>query len=195
MKTYIPRFHDQHQDIDRLIENLLLADQARDVARIRSLLKDLRDRLENHHGAERELFFEKISNDPRLNEGGPFCTYFFDFFMNNRPLQIAHRKLKALGFTEALSIPDEMQSYFSNQSPLCIPLEEHLALQFLVQGLQKTFTATETGAPVPQEAVSRALIFLQDLARRNVHKEETCLWALSQQILDASVFAELAALT
>jgi hypothetical protein len=201
MTSYIPRFYQQHQKITRLIEDLVQIKPASNKARARAILADLGPLLEEHHHAERVFFFDQIRDDPRIQQGGPFCTYFFYLFMNNRPLEMAEQKLKALGLKGLYLIPADLQPYFSENSPLSIPLEEHLAIQLLVQGLHEVFAEGEEGDIPPffpeaiSSAISQALNSLQDLVRLNFHKEETCLWSLSQQILDASALAELRALT
>ena len=82
------------------------------------------------HFAAEEKLFKQLLNSPHLNHGGPRCTYYMGLFLN---AQMSHRRFNVLSKiipiqvleSNLLNFPD----WIIENSPLKIPLEEHLWVQ------------------------------------------------------------------
>ncbi|OFZ28975.1 MAG: hypothetical protein A2622_12815 [Bdellovibrionales bacterium RIFCSPHIGHO2_01_FULL_40_29] len=141
--------------------------------------------LRDHHDRELELLFSKAP-ERGLQQGGPFCSYYFEFFMTNRPLKAAEYWIKKLtGKATIVQVPDAINIYFTNNSQLTIPLEEHLALGALAQAL------FENIEQAPSEILSEAFYYFEDLLKLNLKKEESCLWVLLQSIMEPQYLLSL----
>lgn len=181
--TWTSELIQEHQKILGHLKNLREAWSNRDSTAFRQSAGKLSEELEQHHQHEMNLIFRPMEHQKRLREGGPFCTYFFDFRMNFQPIHTVETDLRKQGFNEfKIQIPNDLQSYFNDNSPLTIPLEEHLAIHTWAHALA-ALPAQLTDAQT--EWVEQVLPRLQDLIEANMQKEERCLFAFATQLLHA----------
>lgn len=190
MTTYHPLLKAQHRSILETLQSTEENWKKGHRKACKILLEELTHLLVKHHQDEIEFLFAKVRARHQMREGGPFCSYFFDFFMNNRPQsQVESRLTQLTGQKYTLPIPENLKSYFSEQSLFCIPLEEHLAAQALAQGLNEALARPGTQN---DPWIAESLGVLQDLIQSNFQKEETCLWEAVRQIQDPQLQADLA---
>lgn len=186
---YVPILKMQHEEILLIFESSERLWRERELEQCRSQLETLLPLLTEHLESERAFLFENLRPNPRLCEGGPFCGYFFEFFMHNRPLVVAEKMIASRqGLKKEIEIPKSIEIFFNENSLLKIPLEEHMAIQAFCQELVITFKSyTKKDDPWIDDVFSTT----KDLIATNQRKEETCLWAAAQQIMEPQLFAEL----
>lgn len=184
-----PVLKKQHDDILEILQALEANWEQKYFESCRRLTGELHRLLEEHHKTECGLLFDKVRTRHQMREGGPFCSYFFDFFMNNRPQNRVEKAMTQwLGKDFVLSIPDHLNVYFTEKSLFCIPLEEHLAAQAICLGLIRAFAGPN---PTNMSWIQDSLSLLRDLIQSNFRKEETCLWEAIKQIKDPHLQADL----
>lgn len=187
--TYIPLFKNQHDLIFQKIETSEQHWSLGEKNLCLSELKSLKDLLIQHHDAERQHFFLPLRDLPKMNQGGPFCSYFFEFFMNNRPLLMTETFISEnRNKVTLIPIPSVVESFFSTGSLLAIPIEEHLACEAVCEELIQTL---ENLTPKAGAWVTKALSFLKDLITTNHRKEETCLWIAAGNALEPAHYQQL----
>ncbi len=189
MKDYVPSLKNHHEDIRASLErSLAYWDQGLNEKTLLEV-KTLHSLLADHHKAETERLFSLLKGLPQMNQGGPFCSYFFEFFMTNRPLArienlIAQHRGQIIKILPAAEIED----YFSTGSLLTVPLEEHMASETLCSeillSLQENPTTTSPW-------IGEALQTLRDIVHSNLQKEESCLWVAAQYALGPSTIENL----
>lgn len=189
---YIPALKLQH---DQILEGVEAGAKHWAEKKPIECLNDIRSLLVllyQHHENEREILFDKLKSLPKMNQGGPFCTYFFEFFANNRPLARAERLVSKRRKTKTqLEIPQNVDRFFKEGSLLSIPIEEHLAAEFVCEELIMTL---DSSLPEQREWIAEALIALKDLLLTNHNKEETCLWVAASMALDPPTYEALSKL-
>lgn len=182
MKPFDPLLKSQHSSIMEALKNFEISWLNRDEAECKKTLLTLHQVVLQHHDIEWEQLFAKIYSHSKLNQGGPYCTYFFDSFIRNRPrekvTQILKENLNLDSADSEFRIPKSLQAVFKINSMLSVPLEEHIALQMLIEAMIKTISNWNT---LNQNWFNQCLELTRDLARQNIEKEETCLWVLIHQ--------------
>ncbi len=154
--------------------------QSQEIPAFKDCLEKLLEGLNKHHASEMEKIFSRMQNDPRLPQGGPMCTFFFDARMTFQPLRIVEEILAELKVPFESPIPIELKEYFDKNSPLTIPLEEHIAQKLIVQTL---LGLTDLKNRHNFRPVTKAISFLQDVSNSNFAKEERCLFEFARQLL------------
>ncbi|MFP5519770.1 MAG: hypothetical protein ACLGGX_07695 [Bdellovibrionia bacterium] len=129
------------------------------------------DAIENeHHFKEEECLFSKLLGKKQLAEGGPFCVLYFDNYMMNQPKEILQQA--KLGWHVS-----ELQKHFiGTNSPLEIPVSEHVATHELCRHLINNYT--------PEEATWQRIKFRYlEIQQMHVQKENNCLFYIAEKIL------------
>jgi hypothetical protein len=67
-------------------------------------LLHLGERIGELHRKEEYLLFHRLFKNPRLREGGPMCSYFFDQHLSENPFQKIQEKIERL-----IEIPDHLK--------------------------------------------------------------------------------------
>lgn len=182
MKPFDPVLKQQHETIIKSLNHLEICWQYRLKDQCQQLLLLLLKQIDEHHHQEWHQLFSRIEKDPALNQGGPFCTYFFDSFLSRRPqektLQIFSASQNPLIAQKPFIIPDAWKRPFESGSMITVPLEEHVALKVLVEAL---IEAIDDWKNLDQPWFSFCLNYVIDLAKMNFEKEETCLWTICQE--------------
>lgn len=120
---------------------------------------------ESHHKKEEILFFSKIHDHPQLCESGPLCSYYFDPFMMNSPIEWAKKNTNTIPTIESWQ-----SAFYDLKGPIIIPVDEHRAgktiLNFLITH-QKTISEFE---------FTRLMKFYKELQYAHMEKEEHCFF-------------------
>lgn len=184
MKTFDPILKRQHVNILKALNEVCYQWKELNIAACGLALNKLSFLLSEHHDSEFSILFSKIWNDPKLKEGGPFCTYFFNFFLNDRPFarvtKIINQVRSPKNTMLSCEIPENLQPLFENNSMASIPIEEHLATKNLAREMNYIILNWDKKNLT---WFSMALNELQELIQKNIEKEETCLWALTEEIV------------
>ena len=172
----------QHEEIWQSWQALFESWHKREAESCQKAAAKLHQQLENHFLSEDEILFSKVAGNPLLNGGGPFCAYFYDLFMMDRPLEKALKRINQNRSTEnrlrTIEIPESAKPYFAANSMICVPVEEHIALLALLSELEAVFKTW----PVRNENwLDFTLEDFQKILRANLEKEENCLWLIAQQ--------------
>ncbi|HND84881.1 MAG TPA: hypothetical protein PLU50_03700 [Pseudobdellovibrionaceae bacterium] len=131
-----------------------------------------------HHEAELQVLFQPMEHQPRLKEGGPMCSYFFDTRMNLSPINMVEAFVRKCGQAQyKVLVPNNLMSYFQDNSPLWIPLEEHVAIHAIATFVRDHFKE------IPPKKVAEALDMLQSFCSQNFRKEDSCLFEFAKQVL------------
>lgn len=128
-----------------------------------------------HDRKEEEIWFKRLHENPKLSEGGPFCTLYFDFYVRYPPLEIAKK------ITGANPIPSAARSFFyQNYSQVRIPTDEHQSCEHILSFLKQNWTAltNDRRASIANEYNSLLL--------RHLDKEESCLKEVTKRLLQSS---------
>ncbi|MGZ5278454.1 MAG: hypothetical protein ACXWC9_00830 [Pseudobdellovibrionaceae bacterium] len=172
---------EEHRRILACLQDVRVSWGAKDLSHFKQSAWVLNQEIEKHHRTEMTKLFHPMEHQKRLREGGPFCTYFFDFRMNFKPLNTVETDLRKQGPADfKIEIPSDLKSYFDANSPLTIPLEEHLAIAAWSQALERLPNVL---SEAQTEWVDQVLPRLQDLIEANIQKEERCLFAFANQLL------------
>ncbi len=189
---YVPAFKDQHQKIQESIKAVIENWQSGLIPETIIQLKILQAFLRDHHEIEQTLLFQPLSGRPKMNQGGPFCSYFFESFMANRPCVISETMISKLRGQKVHSvIPPSSQKFFEAQDLLTIPIEEHIACEFLCENLIPVLNDYKIESAA---AVTDVMDYLKNLISTNHLKEETCLWIAAAAAMEATEYAKLSAL-
>ncbi len=184
MSDFNSTLHLQHEDIMKTYNGLKTAWDDRNESVCKHLSIHLQGLIKSHHQDEYDILFHKLFGNPVIQTGGPFCMYFFDFFMMNRPFTKALNRINELKPPDQklkeIEIPESLAHYFKEKSMLSVPIEEHLSQEALIDEIQASMQSWEA---IDQTWVSRALEDLWDILKRNIEKEETCLWAVAKSIV------------
>ncbi|WP_409479065.1 hypothetical protein [Pseudobdellovibrio sp. HCB154] len=123
-----------------------------------------------HQYNEEKLIFTKLLKKERLKEGGPFCVLFFDEHVISPPAQLVKKYT-----TKDLTYCEHQDVFKKDRSPLEIPLEEHVALENLLQSL--------LAKPDENLIDHPALVLLETLFHRHHEKEEKCFLKICESLL------------
>lgn len=143
---------------------------------------------ENHHQKEEDFIFKKIADDPRLLMGGPYCTYYFDLFLQNRPAEFADRLVKKWTGKTFQSTPNAFHQMVSTKNlPLAIPLEDHESGRRILKGMGHLNLEIKNNEGKPNETQLEALknLFLTywDIQKSHFLREENCFIILCQELV------------
>lgn len=153
--------------------------QANTAQEQRSLLDWLWREVEGRlHSQEETLLYPLVAANPRLAEGGPYCTHYFDQHLNNSPSQ----KAKSLTGSEA-GWEERQRSFCDLQSPILIPLEEHRSLKHILRYLIET-QLSDADFLLAFE-IYRSLLYL------HLTKEERCFFRVCQSLIAKPELDEL----
>lgn len=190
---FLLEFFNEHIQILRRLEEF-----KRDIDGPQSwdALKDFFAYCENEiagrHNLKEELFlFPAMSGKAEIRAGGPLCMLYFERHLAHHPLD---RSAAASGKKRMQpnpgNVPEHLRGFFEQNSPVCIPIMDHLA-----EG-ELTERANELLAGEPNQDALRELKFLSDvymdLVREHFEKENNCLLPMCHTILSAGDLDECA---
>lgn len=144
-----------------------------------------------HHDKEEEVLFPALARHGRLREGGPRCTFFFKYKMDGAYINdimevVAQRK-------ETLKPPshnENVLSFFKENSPLTIPLEEHDVGFYTVQLINQEIQKYKEN-PQSSTQLSRFVNLYAGLMDLHIRKEDECLFVMASEQLSAEIKNDL----
>lgn len=145
---------------------------------IKQTLEFLDFYVEKYHQEKEEMtLYPLVAGHPRVNQGGPMCSFFYDYHMNSNPLiktgQLVGKSINVNTFDFC---PEHLKTYFVNRSPISIPLEDHLSTRMLLHFIRNEF---ESLINEPQQAKLRsALQLMSEIHEFHVQKEEKCFFLM-----------------
>lgn len=165
----------EHAQILRLLDLIEMSPDSGEIP-IQNFL-----RFENeHHRLEEELLFNKVLHHPRLREGGPFCTLYFDQHVVCPPRERFRKLAKRTHPPLA-----RHETYRKNPSPLDIPLEEHAVLSAMTTELLQRAQVQRS------EDLRSVVTALRQLLLLHIEKEENCFFRLCEAILTPAEMVEI----
>ena len=170
MKEIIRLLRDQHQEILKLINH---------KERILELIRFVE---EEHHPLEENELFPFIFQQQFAQQGGPRCTYFMGLRLQMNPLDQIKMKLNEFyrlsGFRPT---PYPMPAWLIHQTPLSIPMEEHVLGAELAQSIEFILSAKEFRWR--QEFLQAFYDGYARLLQLHIDKEDNCLFVMCEQKL------------
>lgn len=136
------------------------------------LIQEVEDK---QHYQEEILIYPKLFKNPRLSEGGPYCTLYFDIHISNPPESLATR---LTGTT-----PDWQghQNIFKTQhTPILIPLKEHRSLRHILIYL------SQNSPSLDDKEFEKLFQSYQQLLFHHLTKEARCFFRVCQTLLSES---------
>ncbi len=127
---------------------------------------------QKHHHKEETLLFKKIYLNKHIHEGGPMCTFFYDFHMMERPRQKVEKIIQ-----KELSIEPHQNEILITKCPLVIPIEEHQSGKDLLIYLIENFENLD-----PQLKKSYFELY-KSIQVSHINKEENCLYRMCADLL------------
>lgn len=172
--------HD-HADLLEAAEALKTAVQERHTVNAMEILNAFLTIAQTHFRKEDEQLFSKVFGDSRLQNGGPFCTYYFGLFLDNRPLARVEKLMRSAPDQFALPAPEEWETkYMAAGSALAIPIEDHQAIRTLAFAMRALL---QGAGAADWRWLGRACELLQEILKMNHEKEEHCLFPHIAQLL------------
>jgi hemerythrin-like domain-containing protein len=131
-----------------------------------------------HCRKEETLLFAELLKHRKLSEGGPMCSLYFDTFINNNPLR---RVQKSIDTEDEIHPTPEQQVYFKQNSPLTVPLQDHIAGQKLVEYILKLLQ--NDPSEKDYSLILPLLRLHNEIERQHFQKEETCLFIVAGRLI------------
>jgi hemerythrin-like domain-containing protein len=127
-----------------------------------------------HHYREETILFSVVAFKPKIIEGGPMCTLFFDFHMNEKPLWKAKDAIK-----EDPEIEKHQEIFYEMGSPLRIPLDEHRSGKSILEYTLKNWENLD------RIKIKRNLDLYRDIQISHFKKEEECFLYMCVNLLSS----------
>lgn len=124
------------------------------------------------HRLEEKLIYTKLEANPRLSEGGPYCTLYYDNHITNPPSKLVRTLTGA-----DLEWESHHLQFKNSKTSLLIPLEEHRALKALAE-----YMLQHQLAKPDFDKVYSAFASLLEL---HLTKEARCFFRVCQALLTA----------
>ena len=123
---------------------------------------------------EERILFSAVTGKSGIRAGGPNCLLYFDLHLSERPQESAARATNQKPFRPTPgNVPEHLKSIVSDNSPLCIPLEDHFAMDAILKAAQDV---------VEKEFEYLAYTYFNILTL-HFEKEDRCLLAMCQALL------------
>jgi hemerythrin-like domain-containing protein len=134
-----------------------------------------------HHEQEEKLLFQKVYDRPKINEGGPLCTLYFDFHMADNPLERAKKLTQ-----QVATLEDYQKKFYDCKSPVCVPLDEHRGGKEVLRYL---LTRWQT---LSDDEKKDCMKIYKEIQSQHILKEESCFFHLCVRLLSDEELNELA---
>ncbi len=167
------RIISEHDECRKAIE------QAQSLNDKKKLLDWLWKVVENeHHFKEEKLIYPVLAKNKKINEGGPFCTLYFDEHITNRPSEVCKKITN-----KDVSWQEHQIDFKENPTSLNIPLEEHRSLRDILKFL------IENKERLSDDEFLKNFGIYENMLKHHNAKEEKCFFrvcelCLSQAELD-----------
>jgi hemerythrin-like domain-containing protein len=146
---------------------------------------------QNHHKKEEEILFPKIDLSPIVYQGGPYCTHFYHFHLMFQHYERSKELLtEAQLILDILPLSENVNSIIKNRSGLMVPLEEHWAGINLIRVFKDQLRLQKENQQ-SEEFLRKCISFYIGLILQHTDKENRCLFAMADNLLDESTQTEL----
>jgi hypothetical protein len=123
-----------------------------------------------------ELYlFAAIAAKAEIRSGGPMCMLYFDLHTSSPPLLQAATMCDEPVQNPRAAPPPHRVPFYESGSPVCIPIEDHLALEQISRHAEKAAGDTHRLSIL-------GTVYFQIL-KLHFEKEDNCLLAMSQSLL------------
>lgn len=134
-----------------------------------------------HHDQEERLIFQALYNHPKIGEGGPLCTLYFDFHMADNPMHKAEILSKQTPVLE-----EHHKAFYNTGSPVRVPLEEHRGGKEVLRYLLHNWSG------LSEKEKLNCMNTYKDIQTQHILKEETCFFHLCLRLLSEDELNHLA---
>lgn len=146
---------------------------------------------QNHHKKEEEILFPKIDLSPIVYQGGPYCTHFYHFHLMFQHYEQSKELLKEASLNPDLPAhTEQVKNIIKNRSGLMVPLEEHWAGMHIIR-IFKDQLRLKNENQQNEEFLRKCISFYIGLINQHTDKENRCLFAMADNMLDESVQTDL----
>lgn len=135
-----------------------------------------------HHYKEELILFQIVSDNPRISEGGPMCSLYFDLQLADSPVERCQRLTQ-----QVPKIEEHQKRYFDQSSPLRIPINEHRSGKEILRCTLDKWNELN---------VDKILHFLEEykyIQINHILKEESCFFHLCANLLTLSTADQMLA--
>lgn len=146
-------------------------------------IRELIDFIEiEHHALEEKELFPLIHDQPFLSKGGPMCSHFMGLRLDF-DYESQDRALLDLFYTKTTfrPKPHQVPSWLNPQSPLSIPIGEHIL--GAEQAACILFLLDQVESDLYKEFFERLCYSYRRLNRQHANKEDNCLFVMIEQNL------------
>lgn len=135
-----------------------------------------------HHPLEEIELFPAVAANPLLREGGPLCTYFRSIDLELGPKEAPLQHLEDL-YSKGFPRPSAYPSYdwFNAQSPLSIPMDEHVLGHALASALHGL--AENKNSALYAEFYQKLSDDYISLLKLHINKEDNCLFIMCERMV------------
>ncbi|NJL25061.1 MAG: hypothetical protein HC902_07725 [Calothrix sp. SM1_5_4] len=155
---------------------------------------EVADWAEVMHLWEERVLFPLVASKPNIRSGGPHCMLYLDMHHVARPFE---RAAWACSRTSAKMIqikdlPVHLRNFFSENSPICIPVEDHLAMRQIRDRAREILREKTVSFDVQSELLYLMRVY-STLLKSHFDKEDNCFLVLCRNLLGDNELAELEA--
>lgn len=198
MKIFLQELYDEHSIILSVFQKAepLFLDAQQWTDTTWQIFSDFVDFCElfieqNHHKKEEEILFPKIDLSPIVYQGGPYCTHFYHFHLMFQHFEQSKELVKEAKLNIELPEHSEnVQKIVINRSGLMVPLEEHWAGMYLNRIFKNQLRFKQDNNH-NEEFLRKCISFYIGLINQHTDKENRCLFAMADNMLDESTQLEL----
>lgn len=177
----INRLIQEHRLIEGLIDQVKTSNSQHEKKIILKKIYSMNEL--QHHLFEEKLLFQYASEKEKIREGGPYCVLYYDQHVSNPPLERIEIRLQ-----KKISKRSHQINFYKNQSPVCIPIDEHRAGEAILKHLLVNF---EHLSKNEVETYFNEYAFIQ---KQHFKKEEGCFFCMISHLLSAKELDEILAL-
>lgn len=135
-----------------------------------------------HHPLEEEQLFPFLEQQECLHQGGPRCSYFMGLRLDCDPLKLIREHLDDFFLATKFSAKTyPLPSWLKPQSPLSIPIEEHVVGAELAQSLLYILDNPEMS--LKDKYFSKLYYDYCRLLKMHIDKEDNCLFIMCRRAL------------
>lgn len=184
-------FKNEHKVLTNIFDReFVKAKQSQDWNSLYSMCQDLFEN--NHHEKEEKFIFEILKTNVKIKSGGPLCTYYFDFHMNNPSLRRALDATKKItGQTLEPNWSQLMNEIIEKNLPLAIPGEDHEAGRIILRGIQFQLSQNSTNIPALGTGIESLFNTYFDIQKSHFEREENCFFNMCMNLISPSEWTDI----
>jgi len=168
LHPFLQSFRDEHAGIKNELKALLDAENWRDF------FKRARELVPPHELREEKFLFPALATKVEVRTGGPMCMLYYSMHSSSPPLA---RAASICGQKQIQpnpkNVPEHLKEFFEENLPVCIPLQDHIALEQILN-------ASVTADPAELSILAVTYFSIMSL---HFEKEDCCLLVMCAQIV------------